>query len=316
MARAESAPEEIPLWPGATPGDLGIDPQDEKNRRSDGWHWLTRPDNDTPGAEYSRVFTSQIPGLGAVRIRTNVSKPTLTLYRPDPAKNTGVAMLICPGGGYHNLLWELEGEQVAEWAASVGITGIILKYRVPRRADDPEFGKRLMPPARGPLLDAQRAVSLVRSRAAEWGVHPRRIGIVGFSAGGHLALRTATCFERRRYERQDAHDEADCRPDFAVSCYSGYLKANEKDEVTADFESIPAGSPPIMLVHTADDSVSDPLHSLFMALALQRAGVPTELHMFVSGQHDFAVRQEEHLLPSSWTALFLNWLRDRGVLPV
>lgn len=313
MGRTGAGPLVVKLWPGKTPGDAGIDLKDDERRRKELWHWTTPPDSDVPGGEYSRVCSSSIPGLAQIRIRTNVSQPTLTLYRPAKKNNTGTALLICPGGGYHNLLWELEGEDVAAWAVSVGITGIILKYRVPRRPDDPLFGQPAMPPPRGPLLDAQRAVSLVRSRAAEWGIHPRRIGIAGFSAGGHLAVLTATRFEKRAYEKIDAADEASCRPDFAIGCYSGYLKDKDKDEASPEMP-IPAGTPPILLAHTSDDQVSDPLNSLFMYLALKRAGVSAELHIYATGNHDFAVRRDENLLPSSWTQLCVNWLRDQGVL--
>ena len=124
-----------------------------------------------------------------------------TVFRPAPEKNTGAAMVICPGGGYWNLAWDLEGTEVAAWLNSVGMTGVVLKYRVPRRPGQPE---RL--PAPGPLLDAQRAISLVRSRANEWGIDPNRIGIVGFSAGGHLAVMTATNFDKRAYDRIDDID--------------------------------------------------------------------------------------------------------------
>src|SRR5213075_78767 len=144
------------------------------------------------------------------RMITDVTKPSVTIYRPAKNKNTGAAMLICPGGGYWNLYWQLEGEEVAQWLNSIGVTGIILKYRVPRRPDEPK-GE----PARRPLQDAQRAVSLVRSKARDWGIHPDRIGMVGFSAGGHLAIATATRFEERTYEPTDDIDRVDCRPDFA-----------------------------------------------------------------------------------------------------
>src|SRR5436190_17565485 len=178
---------------------------------------------------------------------TNVTKPTLTIYRPAKDKDTGTAMLICPGGGYHNLGWDVEGEEVAGWLHSIGITGIILKYRCPRRPADVK-GE----PAAGPLKDAQRAVSLVRSKAKEWGIDPTKIGMVGFSAGGHLVGATATNSAKRMYEPIDDVDKISCRPDFAVMLYSGYLKVKDKDELSAGLP-ISARTPPILLVHATDD---------------------------------------------------------------
>jgi acetyl esterase/lipase len=279
-------PQVVDLWPGKTPGDVGIN-----------------------GQENSRIHPS--PLVGPTKLITNVTKPTLTIYQPARDKNTGTAMLICPGGGYWDLYWELEGEEVASWLNSIGVTGIILKYRVPRRPGD----VRGEPPL-GPLLDAQRAMSLVRSRATEWGIDPKRIGMVGFSAGGHLALATATNFEQRKYEAIDAIDEVSCRPDFAILCYSGYLKAKDKDEISPGLH-IPANTPPILLTHANDDSEkvggSNAEHSAFMYIALKRAGVPVELHIYASGNHDFGVRQNEKL-PSSWPQLCVNWLRSLDLL--
>jgi acetyl esterase/lipase len=276
----------VDLWPGKTPGDVGI-----------------------AGEEKSRIHPS--PLVGPTKLITNVTKPTLTIYQPPKDTNTGTAMVICPGGGYWDLYWELEGEEVAAWLNSVGITGIILKYRVPRRPGDVR-GE----PAQGPLLDAQRAVSLVRSRAAEWGIDPNRIGMVGFSAGGHLAVATATSFEKRRYEPIDAIDEISSRPDFAVACYSGYLKAKDKDEISSHLQ-VPANTPPILLAHANDDSEkvggSNAEHSAFMYIALKRAGVPVELHIFANGNHDFGVRQNDKL-SSAWLQLCVNWLRSFGFL--
>jgi acetyl esterase/lipase len=275
----------VDLWPGKPPGDVGI-----------------------AEAESSRIYQSPILG-GPTKLITNVTRPTLTIYLPAKEKNTGTAMLICPGGGYHNLFWELEGEEVAAWLNSAGMTGIILKYRCPRRPGDLK-GE----PPLGPLLDAQRAVSLVRSRTKEWGIDPQRIGLVGFSAGGHLAIATATNFEKRRYERVDAVDDVSCRPDFAVGCYSGYFKAKDKDELatTIHMPQIPANTPPILLAHASDDKISTPEHSVFMYLALQRAKVPAELHIYASGDHDFGVRPNKP--PSSWTRVCIDWLKNQGVL--
>src|SRR5262249_20395631 len=149
-----------------------------------------------------------------VKRLTNVSKPTLTVFRPEKDKDTGAAVLIAPGGGYNILAWDLEGEEVAAWLNSIGVTGIVLKYRVPRRPDEP----RDKPPL-GPQQDAQRAMSVVRSKAKEWGIDPKRIGMLGFSAGGHLTAATATNFDKRTYEAIDDTDRVSSRPDFAVLVY-------------------------------------------------------------------------------------------------
>ncbi|HLV79219.1 MAG TPA: alpha/beta hydrolase, partial [Chthonomonadaceae bacterium] len=155
-AMGAEGPLVLPVWPGKVPGDFGeIGPE----------RFRTPEDSPTRDAKWL----------------TNVTKPTISIFRPPQEKNTGVAMLVCPGGGYWNLAWDLEGEEVAAWLNSVGITGIVLKYRVPRRPGQPQ-----PLPAPLPLLDAQRAVSLVRSHAREWDIDPDRIGMVGFSAGGHL----------------------------------------------------------------------------------------------------------------------------------
>src|SRR6266516_2878286 len=291
-AAAAAEPLVVEIWPGKVPDESG-----------------------NIGAERFRMSPAldrkQVEVTEPTRMITDVTKPTLTIYQPPKEKNTGTAMLICPGGGYWDLYWELEGEEVAAWLNSLGMTGIILKYRVPRRPGD----VRGEPPL-GPLLDAQRAVSLVRSRAAEWGVDPERIGMVGFSAGGHLALATATTFEKRTYKPIDAIDEVSCRPDFAILCYSGYLKAKDKDEISPGIR-IPADTPPILLTHANDDSESvggsNAEHSAIMYLALKRAGIPVELHIFATGNHDFGVRQNEKL-PSSWTQLCVRWLRSQGFL--
>ncbi len=286
LVASADEPLVLDLWPGKTPGDVGIKRQ-----------------------ETSRIHQSPI--VGPTKLVTNVSKPTLTVYRVPKDKNTGTAMIICPGGGYWDLYWELEGEEVAAWLNSQGMTGIILKYRCPRRSGEPE-----REPPLGPQLDAQRAVSLVRSRAKEWDIDPNKIGMVGFSAGGHLAMATALGFEKRKYEPIDDVDKISCRPDFAVLCYPGYLKPKDKDEIRSDLH-IPRDTPPILLAHASDDSElhagSSPENSVFMYLALKRAGIPAELHVFATGDHDFGVRQNDKL-PSSWTQLCVKWLHSQNLL--
>src|SRR5439155_19590781 len=213
-----------------------------------------------------KLDKKQVEVTEPTRMVTNVTKPTITVFRPAKEKDTGAAVIICPGGGYWNLYWQLEGEEVAAWLNSLGVTGIILKYRVPRRPDEPK-GE----PARRPLQDAQRAVRLVRSKAREWGIDPKRIGMVGFSAGGHLAIATAQGFENRTYEPIDDIDKVSCRPDFAIAAYSGYLKAKDKAELAPGLR-VPSKTPPVFLVHGGADIISDPEHSVIMYQVLKRAG--------------------------------------------
>ncbi len=286
------APQELPkgieLWPGPVPGDVGI-PGEER------WRKL-----EVNGKAY------EVGGRPTKWI-TNVTRPSIVLYRPPKEKDTGVSMIVCPGGGYHNLGWDVEGEEVAEWLVSVGITGILLKYRCPRRKGEP-----LGEPPLGPLIDAQRAVSLARTKAAEWGIDPGKIGMVGFSAGGHLVGATATNFEKRAYEPIDEIDRASCRPDFAVSLYSGYFKVKGKDELSPTIRT-PAGIPPILLIHATDDKVSDPEHSVTMYVALKRAGAPVEMHVYASGGHGWGVRKVGHPC-ETWTDRCLEFLRKQGIL--
>jgi acetyl esterase/lipase len=277
-----SPPLVFDLWPGKPPGDLPV-----------------------RGEEKTYIRNSTLYGTDV--LITNVTKPTLTVYSPPRGNNTGTAMVICPGGGYWDLYWEGEGEQVAAWLNSQGMTAIILKYRVPRPPNVPEPETPI-----GPQMDAQRAVSTVRSRAAEWGINPKRIGIIGFSVGGHLALATATNFSKRTYERIDSIDDWSSRPDFAVLCYSGFLKLQDKDEIWPGIH-IPQDTPPVMMVHASDDTMSPSDQSVIMYLALKRARIPVELHIFAKGEHDFGVRQDGRL-PSSWPQLCINWLHAFGFL--
>lgn len=288
LGAGAAQPEVVEIWPTSVPDETGAITA-ERSRMS-------------PSLDRKQVEVTE-----STRMLTDVSRPSLTVYRPPKERNTGTAVLICPGGGYWNLYWELEGEEVAAWLNSIGATGIILKYRVPRRPDEPKTE-----PARRPLQDAQRAVSFVRTKSREWNINPDRIGMIGFSAGGHLAIATATSFPKRRYEPIDEIDQASCRPDFAIPVYSGYLKAKDKDELEPAI-SVPKGTPPMFLVHGGEDIISPPEGTVLMYLALKRAGVPAELHIYGGTAHDFAVRKSDRPY-STWTDSCEKWLRDQGLL--
>src|SRR6516164_9709435 len=187
---AAEKPLTVDVWPAKPPGEKGtIGPEKE----------MERP-----------------PGAPRIKRLTNVTHPTLTVFRPAKDRDTGAAVVIAPGGGYHILAWDLEGEEVARWLNSLGVTGIVLKYRVPRRPGTP--GTEAPPQAE---TDGQRAISLARSKASEWGIDPKRIGMLGFSAGGHLTAAASTNFDKRTYEAIDEIDRVSCRPDFAVLIYPG-----------------------------------------------------------------------------------------------
>ncbi|MBI1900805.1 MAG: alpha/beta hydrolase [Planctomycetia bacterium] len=287
-ALAADQPLVVDLWPGKVPGDVGIMGEEKFIELKVG------------GKPYE-------VGGKPTQWLTNVTKPTLTAYFPPKDKNTGAAMLICPGGGYHNLGWDVEGEEVAAWLNSIGVTGILLKYRCPRRPGDVK-GE----PPLGPLMDAQRAVSLVRSKAKEWGIDKKKIGIVGFSAGGHLSGATATNYEKRAYDSVDDVDKVSCRPDFAVMLYSGYFKV--KDGELSPTIRLATGTPPLFLVHATDDPISEVDHSVTMYLAMKRIGVPSELHVYAAGGHGFAVRKVNKPC-ETWTDRCVEWLCTLEMLP-
>jgi acetyl esterase/lipase len=263
--------------------------------------WLGK----APGAA-EKVGEEKLTGNKGSRQLTNVSRPTITVFRPEKTKETGVAVLIAPGGGYNFLAWDHEGEDVASWLNALGITGILLKYRVPMppgpARDNPSFA---------PHQDAQRAMRLARSKAKEWGIDPNRIGMLGFSAGGHLTAMTATSFDTRAYEPIDDTDQMSYRPDFAVLLYPGGVVRRGSDALVPGVH-VSKETPPAFFAHCSDDRVSAE-NSVMMYVALKRAGVPAELHIYASGGHGFGLRPSKH--PSSqWPKRCEEWLRDRGIL--
>jgi len=291
------SPMVVEVWPGKPPGEIG-------NIGAETF-WDKRPDG------------SPIPDVGGKPVKwlTNVSKPTLTIYRPSKDKDTGVSMLICPGGGLTYLAWDSEGEEVAAWLNSIGVTGIILKYRVPRRPDQMDW--KLF---RGiwyirPLQDGQRAISLVRSRAVEWGLDPKRIGMIGFSAGAGLTAWTCTNFNHRAYDASDAIDRVSCRPDFGVLLYPGGGAGPGKDKSQYQLDSnvpITRECPPMFFACAGDDG-DKPQIIRCMHEALQKAGVAGALHVYASGGHDFALRLRDKPC-GVWPQDCEAWLRQEHVL--
>jgi acetyl esterase/lipase len=261
--------------------------------------WPGKPPGEVPAGE------EKISGRPGGRNLTNISHPTLTVYRPAPDKNTGAAVVIAPGGGYNVLAWDHEGEAVAQWLNSLGITGVLLKYRVPQ----PRTASRGSA-SFGPLQDAQRAIGLVRRHAKEWGIDPKRVGMLGFSAGGHLTALAATNFEKRGYEPVDAADKESCRPDFAIMIYPGGV-VGRNGEINPGVR-VTKETPPSFFAHAGDDRVT-PENSVQMYLALKRAGVPAELHVYASGGHGFGLRPSARPC-SSWPQRCAEWMRAMGFL--
>ena len=243
-----------------------------------------------------------IAGKPLIRLG-NVSSPTVTIYAPKQ-NNTGAAVVVFPGGGYSILAIDLEGTEVCDWLNSAGVTCALVKYRVPNTGPYPKS------PAA--LQDAQRAVGMVRSRAAEWHLDANRIGVLGFSAGAHLAAALSTHFEHRLYDTVDAADSVSCRPDFAVIVYPGYLALAEKNfEANADIP-VTAQAPPSFIVQAEDDSVHVE-NAVVYFMALKNAKVPAELPIYAAGGHGYGLRRTE-LPVTTWPTSVLTWMHTIHVV--
>jgi acetyl esterase/lipase len=272
----------LPVWPGVAPGASANLPAEA----------------DTTTAKDNLIAGRPLVRLG------NVSTPTLTLFTPK-GKNTGAAVVVFPGGGYHILAIDLEGTEVCDWLNSAGITCVLLKYRVPDTGPYPKSSAALQ--------DAQRAMGLVRQHAAEWGIDPNRIGVLGFSAGAHLAAALSTHFDQRLYPPIDAADTLSCRPDFAVIVYPGYLALEDK-KFAANPEINPtANTPPQFIVQAEDDPVHIENSTVYF-LALKNAKVPAELHIYAQGGHGYGLRRTE-LPVTTWPTSVETWLRTIKILP-
>jgi len=284
--------KQVPIWPGTPPDKVVYDgPEysvkvDRKNELVAGKPWVSEE---------------------------RVSVPTMTVYAPK-GKNTGAAVVVFPGGGYQVLAMDLEGTEVCDWLTSKGLTCILLKYRVPGSQKLPKSGA--YPRAPQALEDSQRTIGLVRFHAAEWHIDPRKIGVIGFSAGGHLVAATSVHFDRRVYPAIDAADRTSCRPDFAIAIYPGHLAVDENSfALTSDIKThLSKATPPTFILQNEDDEVDGVQQALSYYAGLKQAGVAVEMHLYAHGGHAFGLRRTE-LPVTKWPQLVDVWLQSINMTP-
>lgn len=281
--------EQIQIWPGTAPD---VQP-------------VPGPETMTTDPRFL-VAGKPVTGID------NVTRPTMTVYAPM-GTNTGVAVVVFPGGGFEGLAIDLEGTEVCDWLTSEGITCVLLKYRVPSLPYDWHCHCRPNELARSTLAleDAQRTMGLLRLHASQWHIDPHKVGVLGFSAGGFLVAEISTQYQHRLYDLIDAADRESCRPDFAVAVYPGHLWTHDKLELNPDIR-VTANTPPTFLVQAEDDHVDGVSQSLVYYVALKNAGVPVEMHLYAHGGHAFGLRRTK--LPiTAWPLLAQSWLKTIGM---
>lgn len=274
---AEQTPTEvIKLWPATPPG-----PTREVGEEVD----ITKPDDRL------------IAGRRIIKL-ANVATPEAHVYLPPKESRNGSAVVVCPGGGFNILAWDLEGTEVAEWLNSIGVTAIVLKYRVPTGQVDPKWLQ--------PVQDAQRTISIVRSKATDWGLKSDHIGILGFSAGGHTAGRAAL-MTKRQYEPVDDADKEPFLPDAAILIYPAYFTDKDGSKLADDLQPTKE-SPSMFLVHAFDDPVTVQ-SSLLLTVALKKVGVPSEIHVYDAGGHGYGLRPVDDKPVTTWPKRCEEWLK-------
>lgn len=275
-------PFAIAIWPHGAPGEkASIGPERDITKSTD----------------------ALVGGRKLIHL-TDVSNPTLTVYEAPADKATGAAVVVFPGGGYQILAMDLEGTEICHWLNSIGVTSVLLKYRVPSPPGLPNYTH--------PLEDAQRAVGLVRYHAREWHIDPNRIGVIGFSAGGNLAAVLSNNYDQRTYPSMGPADNASCRPDFVMLVYPAYLANPKENYKLAPELKVTSQTPPTFLVQTEDD----PVHvenSVYYFLALKNARVPAEMHIYAAGHHGYGLRRTQ-LTVTTWPERAEQWMRSLGVL--
>jgi acetyl esterase/lipase len=273
------APLTLPLWP------VGF---------------LSPKPNQAPEHDITTAKDALVGGRPLIRL-TDVSNPTLTVYWPDPAKATRTAVVVLPGGGYRILAMDLEGTEICRYLNSIGVTAILLKYRVPTAS-----------PNTAPFQDVERAFSLVRSHAQEWKIDANRIGVMGFSAGGDLAARLSTNYGTRDYAPMDAVDQVSCRPDFAILIYPAYLAASKDGFTLASDLHVTSTTPTSFLVQAEDDPIGV-MNSIDYYTALAQQKVPVEMHLYAEGGHGYGLRADGNTV-TTWPARLEEWLRSIGMV--
>ena len=272
------------------------------------------------------IWTKSIPDAELIKgtetyndgMVKNVSNPTIKIFSPTKG-NTGVAVLVFPGGGYTKLAIDLEGSQLCQWLASIGVTGILLKYRVP--ASGPHYDKDcdcekdpLKPLA---LQDAQRAIGMVRFRSKEWNIDTNKIGVMGFSAGGHLVADVSTNYKKRAYFENDEIDKVSCKPNFGIAMYPGHMTfhTNRPYELNRTLP-VDSNTPPMFLLQAGNDNIDSIQNSLVYYIALKKAGVHVEYHIYSEGGHAFGLKESAKKIPNwselpiaDWEKLVERWLK-------
>ena len=278
--------------------------------------WPATPPNARPGPDTEIVMTeTALVGGKPWNYIQYVSRPTITVYSPR-GTNTGAAMLVFPGGGYQILAIDLEGTEICDWVTSRGITCVLLKYRVPKTGPSwqPDCRCQINPKPAPAVQDAQRAIGLVRLHAAEWHIDSRKIGVIGFSAGGHLVAAVSNDYQRRSYRPIDAADRQSSRPDFAVAIYPGHLWAPARGKMAFNPDiHVTRNTSPTFLLQAETDSVDNVNQALVYYTALKDAQVPVEMHLYTNGGHAFGLRRTRDPI-TEWPQLVEKWLRTIGIL--
>jgi acetyl esterase/lipase len=282
--------KQVPIWPNGAP-DKAITSQPPES-----------------------VLTAETPEALAGHTSEavfDVSEPTMTVF-PPKGKNTGVAIVVFPGGGFQVLAITLEGTEICDWLTAKGMTCILSKYRVPNSNHhwDDSCKCAVTPKVPTALQDAQRTIRLVRSRANELHINPSKIGVIGFSAGGYLVAQTSNIFEPA-YKPVDAIDKISSRPDFSIALYPGHLC--RRGSTLDPGIHVTRRTPPTFLLQNWDDPVDDVCNSTVYARALDDAHVPAEVHLFAKGGHAFGLRQKQHPV-AMWPSLVESWLKEIGIL--